>query len=274
MAKLYIVPTPIGNLGDITLRALDILKSVDIIAAEDTRHTRKLLSHFEISKPLLSYHEYSDESKALNIINSVQNGNNVAFVSDAGTPGISDPGRVLVSLAYKNNVEVVGLPGACAAVCAYSISGLQDKHFLFYGFLDDKAGKRKEQLEFLKSVGVPIVLYVSPHKVCRTTCDIRDICGVSTEILVFRELTKIHEEHIKGTPDEIITHFAENEPRGEFVFILNIQKEKPAFDDEYIKKEIKKLIDEGMSIKSASKYLSEKTGISKNLIYNIALKNI
>ena len=272
MAKLYIAATPIGNLGDITLRALDTLKNADIIAAEDTRHTRKLLTHFEISKPLISYHEYSDIKKAEDIIDEIIQGKNVAFVSDAGTPAISDPGRMLVAIARKNNVEVEGVPGACAAVCAYSVAGLESKSFVFYGFLDDKQTKRISQIQELSALDFPVILYVSPHKLLKTLADIKEVSGERATLTILRELTKIHEEYLHGSADTLIRHFTENEPKGEFVMIMETEKERKEFSDDEIIAEVKLLIEKGMSTKEAAKEISEKTGIPKNKIYKMALK--
>jgi len=267
MAKLYMVATPIGNLGDITLRALEILKSVDMIAAEDTRVTKKLLSHFDISKPVISYHEYSDRKKAEHIINDIIGGKNIAFVSDAGTPAVSDPGRMLVAVAREMGVEVEGIPGACAAVCAYSVSGIMDKRFVFYGFLDDKQGAREKQLVSFSSFGMPVIIYVSPHKLLKTLADIGRICGSDTRVTVLREITKLHEEYVAGTPDTLSVYFTEKEPRGEFVLILEIPEKEMVYDDDCLRAEAEKLVLSGMSVKEASKLLSERTGVSKNRIY-------
>lgn len=267
--KLYVVATPIGNLGDITLRALEILKNADAVACEDTRQTIKLLNHYEISKKMISYHEYSDIAKAEKITDDILSGMNIALVSDAGTPAVSDPGRMLVKKAREKNIEVVGLPGPCAGINAFSTGGFEEKRFVFFGFLSDKAGERKSELESIAQCGLPCILYVSPHKAVKTLQAIKENCG-QTEISVFREMTKIHEEFFRGTPDELLSRFAENEPRGEFVFVVRcMQDDSFSYTEEQLSSLMKELINSGLSRKDAARRLSEKTGEPKNRLYNL-----
>ncbi len=190
---LYIVATPIGNLEDITLRAIKILKEVDIIAAEDTRHTLKLLNHLEISKPLISYHRHNEEIKTEELIKKLQEGQNIALVSDAGTPVISDPGEEIVKQAIKNNIKVIPIPGPCAAIVALIASGIDAKEFTFIGFLPQNRKNRKEKLEQIERQERTTILYEAPHKLIQTLEDLKNVIGDRTVILA-KELTKIHEE--------------------------------------------------------------------------------
>ena len=195
--KLYLVATPIGNLEDITLRALRILKEVDYIAAEDTRNTLKLLNHFEISKPLISYHRHNEETKSDRLIEKLNNGENIALVSDAGTPGISDPGEVIAKRAIEENIEVIPIPGACAAINALIASGLNTKEFVFFGFLPLNKKLRKEKLDEINKSEKTIIIYEAPHKMKNTLTDLKNILN-NRKIVLARELTKIHEEFIRS----------------------------------------------------------------------------
>lgn len=215
--KLYLVATPIGNLEDITLRAIKILKEVDIILAEDTRQTLKLLNHFEISKPLISYHRHNEEIKVDNIIQKLEEGTNIALVSDAGTPVISDPGEVVVKEALKNDVEVIPIPGACALINGLIASGLDAKEFSFYGFLSLNKKLRKEKLEEIRNENKTVILYEAPHKILNTLNDLKEVLG-NRKVVIARELTKIHEEYIRGTVTEILEKY--KEPRGEHIIVI------------------------------------------------------
>ena len=190
--NLYLVATPIGNLEDITLRALKILKEVDLIAAEDTRNTLKLLNHFGISKPLISYHRHNEEIKCDNLITKLQDGENIAIVSDAGTPGISDPGEIIVKKAIENNIKIIPIPGACAAINALICSGLDTRQFTFLGFLPLNKKLRKEKLEEIKNKKDTVILYEAPHKLKNTLQDLKNILD-NRQVVLARELTKIHE---------------------------------------------------------------------------------
>lgn len=217
IGKLYLVATPIGNLEDITLRALKVLKEVDLIAAEDTRHTLKLLNHFEISKPLISYYKQTEKSKSNILIPKLLEGKNIAVVSDAGTPGISDPGEEIVKQAIENNIEIIPIPGACAFVNALIASGFNTKEFTFIGFLSAQKREKKEKLEELKYETKTMIFYEAPHKLLGTLSTICEVFG-DRQVVLARELTKIHEEFIRGTVSEILEKIGE--PKGEFVVLV------------------------------------------------------
>lgn len=221
MGKLFVVSTPIGNLGDITLRALETLKSVDVIACEDTRHTLQLLNHFEIKKPLVSYHQHSKESKVEQIISSILEGKDVAMVTDAGTPGISDPGEILIRSAIENEIEVVTIPGVSAAVTALSVSGLATDEFIFIGFLPHKKG-RQTKLRELAEIKRTIILYESPFRITKLLNELLEFVG-DRQVSVCRELTKKFEQVYRGKISEILPQIKE---KGEFVVIIEGSHEK------------------------------------------------
>lgn len=265
--KIYLVATPIGNLEDITIRALRILKEVDLIAAEDTRNTLKLLNHFEISKPLISYHRHNEEIKVDNLIEKLKNGENIAVVSDAGTPGISDPGEVIVKEAIKNKIEVIPIPGACAAINALIASGLDTKEFTFLGFLPLNKKLRKEKLDEIKNENKTIIIYEAPHKLKNTLQDLKDIL-YDRQVVLAREITKIHEEFIRGNIEEIILK-SEN-LKGEMIILIegaeNITNENPlnnmSLEEHYNYYEKK-----GLSKKEIIKNIAKDRGVNKNEIY-------
>ena len=203
MGKLYIVATPIGNLEDITLRAINVLKNVDLIAAEDTRHTLKLLNHFEISKPLISNHRHNEDEKTNILIEKLKEGLDIALVSDAGTPGICDPGEAIIKKCIEEQIEVIPIPGACAMINALIASGIDTKEFIFLGFLPLNKKTRKEKLEEIKESKKTIILYEAPHKLLSTLKDLKEILE-NRQVVLARELTKIHEEFIRGNIEEII----------------------------------------------------------------------
>ena len=211
------VATPIGNLDDITLRAITTLKQVDLIAAEDTRHTLKLLNHLEINKPLISYYKQNEKVKSNILIEKILNGENIALVSDAGTPAISDPGEEIVKEAIKNNIDIVPIPGACAAINALIASGLETKQFVFIGFLPVNRREKLEKLEEVKKIKQTLILYEAPHKLINTLESMNEILG-NRKIVLAREITKIHEEYIRGNISDILKRI-EN-PKGEFVIIV------------------------------------------------------
>ena len=219
--KLYLVATPIGNLEDITLRAIRVLKEVDIIYAEDTRQTLKLLNHLNISKTLISYHRHNEEVKVDNLIKKLEEGNNIALVSDAGTPVISDPGEVAVKEALKNDIEIIPIPGACALINGLIASGLDTKEFCFLGFLPLNKKNRKEILESIKNESKTIILYEAPHKILNTLKDLSQVVD-ERQIVIARELTKIHEEFIRGKIEEILNKY--KEPKGEHIIIIEGNK--------------------------------------------------
>lgn len=220
---LYIVATPIGNLEDITLRAIRILKDVDIIAAEDTRHTLKLLNHLEISKPLISYHRHNEEARQETIIQKLFEGQNVALVSDAGTPGICDPGEVIIKRCIEENIPIVPIPGACAMINALICSGISTKEFIFLGFLPLNKNNREEKLNEIEQQEKTIILYEAPHKLKETLKDLKKIIG-NRKIILARELTKIHEEFIRKDIDELIE--LSETLKGEVVLIIEGEEHK------------------------------------------------
>lgn len=268
--ELYIVATPIGNLEDITLRAIRILKEVDIIAAEDTRHTLKLLNHLEISKPLISYHRHNEEIKTEELINKLLEGKNIAIVSDAGTPVISDPGGEIVKEAIKNNIKVTPIPGACAAITALIASGMDAKEFTFIGFLPQNKKNRKEKLEQIQNEERTTILYEAPHKLLQTLEDLKSYIE-NRKIVLARELTKIHEEYKTGTIEELEAQI--KEPKGEYVILID-KAEKT--QNEIQKEELNNLsIEEhynyyekiGLDKKEIIKQIAKDRNVSKNDIY-------
>jgi len=216
---LYIVATPIGNLKDITLRAIEVLKSVDLIACEDTRHTRILTQHYGIEKPLVSYYEYNKIKRGEYLIKALKDGKDIALVSDAGTPGISDPGSHIIRLAIENNTPLTFIPGPAAFIGALVLSGLATHKFIFEGFLPAKSGARKNRLKELEQEKRTLIFYESPHRLLKTLEDILEVLG-DREITIVRELTKKFEEIIRGKASEILKHFQAQAPRGEFILVL------------------------------------------------------
>ena len=215
---LYVIGTPIGNLADLTYRAETTLKAVDLIAAEDTRTSRKLLGHYNISTPLVAYHDNNEINQAKKLFDKLNKGDSIAIISDAGTPGISDPGYRIVNLASKENIEVVTIPGPSAVTAALSISGIPTDHFYFEGFLPPKKG-RKTRFELLESLPAPVVIFESPKRVIRTLQDIHNYWG-NRIISVCRELTKIYEETLLGTVTDAEIYFSKSKPKGEFVLLV------------------------------------------------------
>ena len=268
--KLYLVATPIGNLEDITLRALKVLKEVDLIAAEDTRHTLGLLNHFEISKPLISYYKETEKSKSPILLEKLLNGTNIALVSDAGTPGISDPGEEIVKEAIKENIEIIPIPGACAFVNALIASGMNTKEFSFIGFLSSNKKEKKEKLEELKYDTKTLIFYESPHRLENTLKIMQEILG-DRKIVLARELTKVHEEFIRGTLSTVIEQIVDI--KGEFVILLEgnstSKQQKQILDlnklslEEHYKYYEKK----GMDKKNIVKQIAKDRNVSKNEIY-------
>ena len=269
---LYLVATPIGNLEDITFRAIRILKEVDLIAAEDTRQTLKLLNHYEINKPLVSYHRHNEEVKQEILIQKLKEGQNIALVSDAGTPVISDPGEVIVKEALKENIKIIPIPGACALINALIASGLDTKEFSFYGFLSLNKKLRKEKLKEIKKENKTIILYEAPHKLTSTLKDLKEILE-NRKIVVARELTKIHEEFLRGTVDEILEQY--KEPKGEHIILIEGTDIKEETEEVKLKKEM--TIEEhynyyekqGFSKNEIIKKIARDKGVSKNEIYQL-----
>lgn len=264
---LYLVATPIGNLEDITLRALRVLKEVDIIAAEDTRNTLKLLNHFEISKPLVSYHRHNEEIRVDNLIEKIKSGQSIAIVSDAGTPGISDPGEIIVKEAIKNNIEIIPIPGACAAVNALICSGLDTKEFSFYGFLPLNKKLRKQKINEIVNDTKTIIIYEAPHKLNNTLQDLKGILN-NRKVVIARELTKIHEEFIRGTIDEIIEK--SQNLKGEMIILIEgatPKEEKIEFNNISLEEHYKYYEKQGLDKKDIIKRIAKDRGVSKNEIY-------
>lgn len=268
--KLYLVATPIGNLEDITIRALNVLKNVDLIAAEDTRHTLGLLNHFEINKPLISYYKETEKKKSPILIEKLLNGTNIALVSDAGTPGISDPGEEIVKKAIKNNIDIIPIPGACAFVNALISSGMNTKEFSFMGFLSANKKERKDKLEEIKYETRTLIFYEAPHKLKTTLESMLEVLG-DRKVVLARELTKIHEEFIRGNLSTIVEQFVDI--RGEFVIILEgnsiSKQEKEILDlnslsmDEHYKF----YENQGLDKKEIIKKIAKDRNINKNEVY-------
>lgn len=270
---LYICPTPIGNLEDITLRTLRVLEEVDLIAAEDTRHTIKLLNHYNIKKPLISYHEHNIRERGQELIYRLKNGENIGLVSDAGTPGISDPGQELIKESIDEGIEVIALPGATASITALVISGLATDKFIFEGFLPSKRKDRIKALENIKKYDKTTIIYESPHRLLDLLKDMIDIVG-DRNISISRELTKKYEETFRGSPEEAHIKFKESGVKGEFVIVLEGKAEED--EEELEEKDIKILLEEyinqGLRKKEAVKRVAEDTGLARNLVYKESLK--
>lgn len=265
--KLYVVATPIGNLEDITLRAIHILENVDLIAAEDTRHTLKLLNHLEISKPLISYHRHNEDIKTETLIEKLLEGQDIALVSDAGTPGICDPGEVAIKKCIEEEIDVIAIPGACAMINALIASGISTKEFIFLGFLPLNKKLRREKLEEIKKSEKTIILYEAPHKLISTLNDLKEILE-DRQIVLARELTKIHEEFIRGNIQEIIEK-AEN-LKGEIVLIIEGNKKiekKDNFENLSLEEHYKLYENQGFEKKEIIKKIAKDRGLSKNEIY-------
>ena len=272
--KLYICPTPIGNLEDMTYRTIRILNEVDLIAAEDTRHSLKLLNHFEISKPLTSYHEHNKDSKGGYLINKLLDGENIALISDAGMPGISDPGEEIIKEAIENNIEIEVLPGATASITALVGSGLNTAKFAFEGFLDRDKKTRRAQLEEVKEESRTLIFYESPHRLKDTLKDMLKILG-NRKIALNRELTKKYQEVIREDIETAINIFDEKEVKGEFVLIVEgFTGEKTienTYDDLNDREYVLKLIEEGMTKKDAIKVVCKDRKLKKDVVYKQVL---
>jgi len=275
---LYICGTPIGNLEDITLRALKILKEVNLIAAEDTRHTKKLLNHYQINTKVTSYYEYNKFKKAPYLVEILKNGQDIALVSDAGMPGISDPGYVLIDLALKNNIKIIPVPGVSALITALVVSGLPTGKFVFEGFLPRKIKERKRYYKSIENEERTIIFYETPHRLKRALRDMLDVWG-ERKIVIARELTKMYEEIIRGNLSQVITEINTKEIKGEITLVVQggiRKKENGTIDflkDECIMQEyLKKLKNQGYSNKDIIKIAQEKLNIPKNLIYKKLLE--
>ena len=274
MSKLYLVGTPIGNLGDISPRALEVLSNVDFIAAEDTRVTLKLLNHFEIKKPLVTYQKFTTNERAIQLVERIAAGESCAIVTDAGMPCISDPGEELVNLCHNSGISIETVPGPSALITALAASGLPTGRFTFEGFLSTNANSRKKHLESLVNETRTLIFYEAPHKLKATLRDMAKYFGENRRVTLCRELTKIHEEFIRTTFLEAMEIYSEKEPRGEYVLVVEGAEEieeKAITFDEAIER-IKLLCDEGESLARASKQVALETGYKKNELYKEIVK--
>lgn len=274
--KIYLVPTPIGNLKDITLRALEVLKKVDIVAAEDTRQTLKLLNHFEIKKTLISYHQHNEQGKSEDILQLIEEGKSIAIVTDAGTPGISDPGAVIVQKCIQNNYEFEVLPGATAITTALVYSGLDTTKFIFRGFISRENKERKKLFEEVRDSKETLIFYESPHRLLNTLSILMKELG-NRKISVCRELTKLHEEITRGSIEEVIEVFSNRTIKGEFVLVVEgktqdeIDREhREQWQDLSIEEHIISVMNQGLSKKEAIKRVAKERGMQKNEVYKIA----
>jgi 16S rRNA (cytidine1402-2'-O)-methyltransferase len=270
---LYLVSTPIGNLEDITLRALRVLKDVELIACEDTRHTRGLLNHFGISTPTISYHEHNEPRRAAELAERLSRGESIALVTDAGTPGISDPAYRIVVAAIERGVTVTPVPGATAMIAGLVASGLPTDSFLFAGFLPHKKQARRARLEELKFERATLVFYETPHRIREALLDVREILG-DRRAAIARELTKLHEQFIRGAVSEIIAHFDANEPRGELTLVIagNREDNLKAVESISISEQVELLArEQGLSRGDAIKQAARSRGLSKREAYQLLL---
>jgi len=274
MGKLYIVATPIGNLEDMTLRGIRVLQEVDLIAAEDTRHTGKLLKHFKIATPQVSYHEHNSRLRGQELVSKLEQGINIALVSDAGMPGISDPGFELIAGAIAAGVSIIPIPGASASITALVSSGLATDRFVFEGFLPTHGKTRKERLQGLKNEVRTIILYEAPHRLLATLQDLAEVLGQERSLVLGRELTKIHEEFWRGDIQGAIALYTEqSQPKGEYTLVLaGSQVESDLIMSEAeIKAELAKLLEQGMTRSQACRYLAAQTSFSRREIYQLTL---
>lgn len=268
--KIYLIATPIGNLEDITYRAVKILKEVNIIAAEDTRHSLKLLNHLKISKPMISYHRHNEDTKTDVLLNILKEGKDIGLITDAGTPGISDPGEEIVKEAIKNNIEVIPIPGACALINALITSGLNTKEFSFYGFLPLDKKLRKEKMDDIKKQNKTIIFYEAPHRLEKTLKELKEIFG-NINIVVAKELTKIHETFYRGTIEEVLEKMGEI--KGEFIVMFEVHSktEKELEIEELSKKTIEEQYTyyekQGLSKKDIIKTIAKNNNVPKDVIY-------
>lgn len=272
--KLYLVGTPIGNLGDMSPRALECLESADFIAAEDTRVTLKLLNHFDIKKPLVSYFEHNKHASGAKIFERILAGETCALVTDAGMPAISDPGEDIVRMCAEGGVEVLTIPGPSALISAVALSGLPTGRFCFEGFLSTANKSRREHLESLKGEKRTMIFYEAPHKLMRTLEDMSAAFGAERRISLCRELTKLHEETVRTTIGGAIEHFNAKPPKGEFVLVIDgAPEEAPEFSAGDALELVEKYRAEGLSRKAACKKAAEMTGLSANELYAASIKD-
>jgi 16S rRNA (cytidine1402-2'-O)-methyltransferase len=269
---LYIVATPIGNLEDMTFRAVRILQAVDMIAAEDTRHTGRLLQHFQVKTPQISYHEHNSNSRIPELLEYLQYGKAIALVSDAGMPGISDPGYELIKACIDEGITVVPIPGASAVITALSAAGLPTDRFIFDGFLPAKSQQKKEYLESLQSESRTLVFYESPHRLRDTLADLGAILGSDRSLVIARELTKLYEEFWRGTIGDAMADYQEREPQGEYTLLVaGTSSSQPQLTETELKTELLQIMQEGISRSQASRQLAKDTSLSRRYLYQLAL---
>lgn len=272
MGTLYVVGTPIGNLEDMTFRAVRILQSVDVIAAEDTRHTGQLLQHFQIKTSQVSYHEHNRNERLPQLLEQLSQGKAIALVTDAGMPGISDPGYELVKACIEAGIQVVPIPGATAGVTALSASGLPTDRFVFEGFLPASGQERQQRLESLQAESRTLIFYESPHRLRATLRDLAESLGENRDIVLARELTKLYEEFWRGTIGEAIIHYNQHEPRGEFTLIVAGAEVEPlVLSEDALKLELQQIMDQGVSRSQASRQLAQLTKLPRRRLYQLAL---
>lgn len=270
---LFLVSTPIGNLEDITLRALSVLKSVDLIACEDTRHTRRLLDHFGISKPTISYHEHNEQARAEELVQRLAGGESIAIVTDAGTPGISDPAYRIVLAAIERGIAVVPIPGAVALVAGLVASGLPTDSFLFAGFLPVKKMARQSKLKELKAERATLVFYEAPHRIRETLADALEVLG-DRQVSLARELTKLHEQFIRGKLSELVAHFDAHQPRGEMTLVIagSGNDNLPTVEAGSISEQVERLMLDGLSRNDAIRQAAKSRGLTKRDAYQRMLE--
>jgi 16S rRNA (cytidine1402-2'-O)-methyltransferase len=270
---LYVVATPIGNLEDMTLRAIRILQTVDLIAAEDTRHTGKLLQHFQIATPQISYHEHNRAARLEELLQYLRVGKNIALVTDAGVPGIADPGYELIQASIEQAIAVVPIPGANAALTALAAAGLPSDRFVFEGFLPTKTKERSDRLQILRRETRTIVLYEAPHRLEKTLADLAEVMGESRPVVLARELTKLYEDFWRGSIGEAIAFYQTNSPKGEYTLVIAGAEEYQGLmlSEDEIKQELRQLLDQGMSKSQASRHLAELTSVPRRQIYQLTL---
>lgn len=271
--RLYIVATPIGNLEDVTIRALRVLKEVDLVAAEDTRRTKILLKNYHIDTPITSLYEHNERQKRVFIVSRILEGTNVAYVSDAGTPGISDPGYLLIRKAVENDIQIVPIPGASAVIAALSVSGLPINRFVFHGFLPVRSGHRRQLFEELRQEESTIVFYESPKRIADALVDASSILG-DRKVAVLREMTKLHEEILRGSLSEVINVLKCKAAKGEFTVVIEgFRGDLGSCSDEQISLRIRELLNAGgISRRDAIKQVASETGVQKKRIYDLTTK--
>jgi 16S rRNA (cytidine1402-2'-O)-methyltransferase len=269
---LYLVGTPIGNLGDMTMRGIQVLRDVDTIAAEDTRHTGKLLHHFEIKTPQISYHQHNEQQRIPELIAQLQAGKSIALVTDAGMPGISDPGYLIVAACVAAGIRVIPIPGVTAVITAVSASGLPSDRFGFEGFLPVKGQERKARLESVAGEARTLVFYESPHRLRQTLADFGTTFGADRQLAIGRELTKLHEEFWRGAIGEAIEHYTHTEPQGEYAIVIaGAPVSHPTLSDRAIDRALIELMLNGTSRSQASRIVAEQISQSRKYVYQLAL---